>query len=164
MVRGRKPLASAIKEASGAFIKDPQRRNKNEPKAKRGWPDIPDTIKADKDALERWMLLCEHLDSLNVLTIPDVFVLESQCIKWSMYVKLKAIVDQEGFVMVTEGKKTPLPEMKLMLELGREIDKGLSVLGLTPSDRSRLKVTQVKEENPFETWLNSDKVDINSDN
>jgi P27 family predicted phage terminase small subunit len=155
-MRGRKPLATAVKEASGAFIKDPQRKNKNEPKATRGWPEISSAIKKDKVAVERWNHVCKELDSQGILTTADFYLLEYHCSNYSLWISLKAVVDSIGVVDEGEKSRSAKPEAKMMLELERQMLKQIIEMGLTPSARSRLKVQEKQEENPFETWLNSD--------
>jgi P27 family predicted phage terminase small subunit len=157
MVRGRKPLASAIKEASGAFIKDPQRRNKNEPKAKRGWPEKPENVKADSIASECWDKVCTTLDELNILTTADVFLLEAYCIDYSQWRWLSEMCSEGRVAGLTAGgSATATPEASQVHKYADRLLKRQAELGLTPSARSRLHTPEEKQDDPFTAWLTSD--------
>lgn len=157
MVRGRKPLASAVKEASGAFLKDPQRRNKNEPKAKRGWPDKPEMIKADAIASDCWDRVCKTLDELNILTVADAYMLEAYCIDYSQWRWLVESCKEGRVIAMNEkGNISTSPEATQVHKYADRLLKRQSELGLTPSARSRLHTPEKQEEDPFTAWLNSD--------
>jgi P27 family predicted phage terminase small subunit len=155
MVRGRKPLATAVKEASGAFDKDPQRRNHNEPQAKRGWPIPPQHVLQDAIAKECWDNVCETLNELGILTTADQSVMSIYCSTYSQWLWLAeavkdgncSTVNDKGFIMV-------LPEANQVHKYADRLIRLMSELGLTPSSRSRLHVSKPKEEDPFNEWLN----------
>jgi P27 family predicted phage terminase small subunit len=154
MGRGRKPLATAVKEASGAYRKDPQRRNRLEPQAKRGWPEMPELVAADKVASEYWHRVCAILDELNILTTADVFLLEQQCLDYSQFRYLWTSV-REGSVSDDDGTKTK-PEAREIHKYMDRMVKRMAELGLTPSARSRLHVPQTEDKDPFQAWLEGD--------
>ncbi len=156
MPRGRKPYATAVKEASGAFRKDPQRRNKNEPVAKRGWPEVPELVADDPIAAAYWNRVCQVLDELNILTTADVFLLEQQCLDYSQFRTLWEHV-KSGQVS-REGANGPVtsPEAKEIHRYLDRINRRMVELGLTPSARSRLKVEKEEEKDPFKVWLEED--------
>jgi P27 family predicted phage terminase small subunit len=154
-MRGRKPQASAIQKATGAYERHPERENKQEPKAQRGRPEVPESIADDLIALDRWEQMCRELDLLGVLTTADFYLLETHCASYSLWRELRDTIRQHGMIDQTERSRSSKPEAKMMLELQRFMNKQLEDLGLTPSSRSRLKVVDEKKDDPFEAWLNS---------
>jgi P27 family predicted phage terminase small subunit len=163
MVRGRKPLASAIKEASGAFAHDPQRRNKSEPKAKQGWPDMPDIIKADEIAKRKWNHVCKLLDEMNLLTTADSDLLEQYCLDYSQFRWLWEQVREGNVTELNDrGNASTKPAAVQIHKYQDRLLKRESELGLTPSARSRLHAPQANEEDPFQQWL--DRAQGRSDN
>lgn len=137
MVRGRKPRPTAVAEASGAFRKDPQRRNHDEPQPTKGRPEIPASLKSDKVATRAWNDLCDKLQDMGVLTVADVFVLE----KLSML---------ESFLDLCWREKELATFNRLLATW-----KGLLIeCGLTPSSRVRTKAVKGgDEENPIAELL-----------
>jgi P27 family predicted phage terminase small subunit len=154
MVKGRKPQATAIKEASGAFIKDPQRRNKSEPEAKRGWPIAPKHVMSDAIAFECWTNVCTTLDELAILTTADQSLMALYCSTYSQWLWLAETV-KDGNCSVTnvQGNVTTSPEAQQVHKYADRLLKMMSELGLTPSSRSRLHVKKDEETDPFQEWL-----------
>ena len=154
MVKGRKPLANAIKEASGAFAKDPQRRNADEPKPKLGRPRIPDAVESDPTAKSRWHWVCDQLESMNLLAVTDQGLIAGYCLDYSMMLALWEVI-KGGQVSETDkdGRTKLKPEANQFHTYSDRILKREAELGLTPSSRSRLKAPQNEEEDAFEQWL-----------
>lgn len=137
MVRGRKPKPTAVKEASGALRKNPNRRNALEPQPSKTRPAMPKRLEADPVACASWESLCKQLDDMNVLTIADVFVVE----------KLAML---ESFIDYCWAEKDISTFNRLLVTW-----KGLLIeCGLTPSSRARTKMSTVEEEeNPMDELL-----------
>jgi P27 family predicted phage terminase small subunit len=155
MAKGRKPIATAIKEASGAFAKDPQRRNKSEPEAKRGWPNAPDHVKSDAVAFECWMNVCTTLDELAILTTADQCLMALYCSTYSQWLWLaETVKDGNCRDINVQGNATTTPEAQQVHKYADRLLKMMSELGLTPSSRSRLHVKKDEETDPFQDWLN----------
>ena len=74
-MRGRKPRAIEVQEASGAFVKDPQRRPSSIVKADKEAPRMPKVIKNDKVASEVWDETCEVLRESGILSKTDTHLL-----------------------------------------------------------------------------------------
>ena len=157
MVRGRKPLASAIKEASGAHAKNPNRRNPDEPEAKRGWPAAPEHVQLDAVAMECWTNVCTTLDELEILTVADQSLLALYCSTYSQWMWLAEAV-RDGNCSMRDGKGAlkSSPEAQHVHKYADRLLKMMSELGLTPSARSRLHVKKDEKTDPFTEWLNSD--------
>jgi P27 family predicted phage terminase small subunit len=154
MVKGRKPLSNATKEASGAFIKDPQRRNADEPKPKLGRPRIPDAVEADPTAKSRWHWVCDQLESMNLLAVTDQGLIAGYCLDYSMMLALWDTIKGGNVSDMDEKGRTKLkPEANQFHTYSDRILKREAELGLTPSSRSRLKAPQTEKEDEFDIWL-----------
>ena len=154
MVKGRKPLSSATKEASGAFAKNPQRRNADEPKPKLGRPRIPDAVEDDPTAKSRWHWVCDQLESMNLLAVTDQGLIAGYCLDYSMMLALWEVIKGGQVSDMDEKGRTKLkPEANQFHTYSDRILKREAELGLTPSSRSRLKAPQTEEEDEFAQWL-----------
>lgn len=154
-MRGRKPKATAEKERAGSYRKDPQRRNKNEPKARRGYPKKPNLIAACKVASAQWDETCKTLDELGILTIADRSMLWLYCQTYAEYLKLQQHVREHGCSQTNDkGNVSQTPEAVQVHRYADRLIKLMAEMGLTPSSRSRLVVKQAEEEdNPIEILL-----------
>ena len=154
MVKGRKPLANAVKEASGAFVKHPERRNADEPKPKLGRPRIPDAVEDDPTAKSRWHWVCDQLESMNLLAVTDQGLIAGYCLDYSMMLALWEVIKGGQVSDMDEKGRTKLkPEANQFHTYSDRILKREAELGLTPSSRSRLKAPQSEEEDEFAQWL-----------
>lgn len=154
MVKGRKPLSNAIKEASGAFAKNPQRRNADEPKAKLGRPVCPDAVALDPTAKARWEWVCSQLESMNLLAVTDEGLIAGYCLDYSMMLSLWEVI-KGGQVsdMDDKGRTKLKPEANQFHTYSDRLLKREAELGLTPSSRSRLRAPQSEPEDEFTSWL-----------
>lgn len=154
MVKGRKPLSNAVKEASGAFVKNPQRRNADEPKVQLGRPKIPDAVDGDPVAKSRWHWVCDQLESMNLLATTDQGLIAGYCMDYSMMLSLWEVI-KGGNVSITDDKGRPKlrPEANQFHTYSDRLLKREAELGLTPSSRSRLKAPQTEQEDEFTAWL-----------
>ena len=154
MVKGRKPQATAVKIANGAFVKDPQRQNHNEPKPALTDPIIPEHVEADPAAKTRWNWVCEQLRSMNLLHQTDEGLIAGYCIDYSMMLSLWSVI-KGGNVsdMNDRGGIVTKPEANQFHKFADRCLKREAELGLTPSARTRLRAPQNDEEDPFKEWL-----------
>jgi P27 family predicted phage terminase small subunit len=153
-IMGRKPKATEVKRASGAFAKDPQRENKNEPKPIRRAPEKPEILLNDSIASEKWDSLCVVLDQLGLIASSDLELMELFCISWSRYRKLLAIVEDEGFTIFDDkGNRKRNPSMIELNAIEDKLRRLVAEFGLTPSSRSRLVSVKREEKTEFQNWL-----------
>jgi P27 family predicted phage terminase small subunit len=154
MVRGRKPLSSAQKEASGAFAHNPKRRNKNEPQVKLGWPKMPTQVAKDAIAKECWQDVCSTLEEMNLLTTADKHLLAAYCMDYAQFCWLWEQC-KEGNVTIfnDKGNAAVHPAANQIHKYADRLLKRQSELGLTPSSRSRLHAPKQEEDDPFVAWL-----------
>jgi P27 family predicted phage terminase small subunit len=152
-MKGRKPLPTAIKEATGALKHDPQRRNNAEPTTKRGYPACPATIAVDEVAKQCWNETCELLDEMGILTTSDKRVLHVYCVTYSEWLFLSEYVKNGNVRLANDrGNETTSPEAGQVHKYADRLLKLLAELGLTPSSRSRLHVEK-KEDDPFADFM-----------
>lgn len=154
MAKGRKPLSNATKEASGAFIKHPERRNADEPKAKLGRPDCPDAVALDAVAKKRWDWVCDQLESMNLLAVTDEGLIAGYCLDYSMMSSLWEVIKGGNVSDMDDKGRTKLkPEANQFHTYSDRLLKREAELGLTPSSRSRLRAPQSEPEDEFTSWL-----------
>lgn len=153
-MRGRKPLPTAVKEASGALEKNPQRRNKSEPKPLRGSPDVPESLLDDPVAMSCWTRTCKTLEGMGILTLAEHSVLELYCVTYSQWRNLSAFVANGNCTVVTDrGGTATSPEANQVHKYSATLIKLMAELGLTPSSRSRIHATPEEEEDLFSDFL-----------
>jgi len=154
MAKGRKPQATAIKLAKGAFDKHPERRNHNEPTPQLGEPAIPEIVEQDAAAKARWLWVCDQLRSMNLLHVTDQGLIAGYCLDYSMMLSLwESIKGGRVSDMTERGGITTKPEANQFHKFADRILKREAELGLTPSARTRLRAPQKDEEDPFQEWL-----------
>lgn len=151
MVRGRKRLSEETKEKSGAFAKDPQRRNKAPARVKYGLPPVPDSLVGDAIAIEKWNCLCVELASAGILATIDGDLLESYCVTFANYRRALDSVRKVGQVITkTNGDVARNPACLELNQTMERMIKLMAELGLTPSARSRIAASpKVEEDDPF---------------
>ena len=142
MARGRKPLAMEIKELTGAYRKDPQRKNHEAPTADGEAPDVPDWFGALE--LEKWAELCSDLGRMAVLSSDTREILIAYCTAYARWREAREQVNATGLAIMEEGKQgqTILKRSPYVAEEQkyRELmNRLLPELGLTPASRQKLK-------------------------
>jgi len=130
---GRKPLPSAVKRASGAYKKDPQRENKAEPKAVQGRPAMPKRLSGNKVAKAAWDSLCDALELENRLSITDGYIVEK-------------LAMTEAFIDVAWNEC----DASLFNRLVATHRSLLSEVGLTASSRTKVTVPEKKDDGEAE--------------
>lgn len=138
----RKPKPTHLKILEGAYEKNPQRFNGDEPPAPPGWPPMPPYL--DELAREKWRETCERLESLGMISPVYGDAIECYSVAYSNYRKCQEAVARIGPVLLgkdADGK----PEVKrnpYSVELHKYREAMLkyeSEFGFTPSSKSRLK-------------------------
>lgn len=154
MTRGRKAIAQEVKEATGAFRKDPQRKNKAAPKADGESPRIPKEL--CRVAKAKWKELAADLKRNGVLSTDTREILIAYCTAYAHWIELRkkvaetglAIegVDKAGNVVIT--RNAYVAEMHKFRE---QMNRLLPEFGLTPASRQKLTSMNLddKEEDPF---------------
>ena len=154
MTRGRKPLAQEVKEASGAFRKDPQRKNAAAPKADGKSPVAP--RKLCRVAKAKWDEMIGDLKGNGVLSSDTRELLVSYCTTFAKWMEAKKKVEEtglaiEGFDKLGNQTIRRNPYVTEMHKFREQLNKMLPELGLTPASRQKLKSTNLeeKQDDPF---------------
>jgi len=146
-------LSSAAKELNGSYKKDPQRRNKHEPKSTKGKPRITKLAGQTKIGRAFWKATCELLDELGVLVLADVQILESYVLnEVHLQDSMQSIKDLGQMVESRDGSPKTNPAC---IEFHKCMDRRVKLmneLGLTPIARQRL-VAVKPEEDPFADYM-----------
>lgn len=155
MVRGRKPMPSAVHELRGDYDKDPQRRRTNEPKPPEGNPDPPDFL--DDYGKQEFEFVCRIMRSMNILSLADTSALSMYCQTFSQWRQAVDMCAKYGSWNVGKDSKgnpiTTRNEWDRIREKSADsCRRWLIEFGLTPSSRTRLQVTEeVKDD--FDAFL-----------
>jgi P27 family predicted phage terminase small subunit len=153
-MRGRKPLPTATKEATGALAKNPQRRNHSEPVTVPGIPPLPASLEGDEVAIECWNKVCKTLHDMGILTMSDVSVMELYCSTYSQWRWLSNYVrDGNCRIENEKGNVSTSPEANQVHKYSALLLRMMAELGLTPSSRSRIHAAPKEEEDPFTDFL-----------
>ena len=154
MAAGRKPRASAVAEAEGAYKKHPERRNHDEPTPAVGRPPIPASVEEDPVAKDCWNRVCDELQAMRVLTKADVFLLEQYATNYSQWRFLSQMVrDGNCRDLGAKGNVVTSPEAQQVHKYADRLLRILVELGLTPSARTKIKAVTAKDDDPFSEWL-----------
>jgi P27 family predicted phage terminase small subunit len=153
-MKGRKPTANAVKEATGAFKVHPERRNSDEPKARLGFPKMPECVAMNEVAARRWDWVCKVLNDMNLLAVSDQGLIAGYCMDYAQMLALWEVIKDGNVSMINvQGNAVLRPEANQFHTYADRCLKREAELGLTPSSRSRLRVPQSDEEDVFQAWL-----------
>lgn len=167
-MRGRKPLPSKVVDIRGGskFTHRPPRSG--EPKPSPCIPKCPRHL--DKEARAEWKRMVKELEPLGLLTNIDKAIFASYCQAWSTWVMATRKIQEQGMIFKTPGKTRTLKDgtieqtdggfpmvnlyFPIINKANEQMVKALIELGMTPSSRSRVKVSEPpKEENKRERFF-----------
>lgn len=149
-MRGRKPLPTAVKELRG----NPGKRalNKSEPRPKAALPRAPRFL--DPIAKVEWRRVGRELFEVGLLTRVDRAALAAYCQTYSRWVQAeKEIVDDGLTVRGAQGQVVKNPVVTIAEKALEQMKVYAIEFGMTPSSRSRIKLPDQKEDDPFESWV-----------
>jgi len=140
---GRKPKPTALKAFSGAFEKNPQRRNHREPKAPSNRPKKPRHVQGT--AATQWYALVKRLEKLKILSSIDEVAIEQYALTYAAFREAEKNVRKRGSCIdYIDANGNELskrnPADTAMIEHGRRLTQIESEFGLTPSSRTRVQV------------------------
>lgn len=159
MPRGRPTKPTHLKELTGTLRKC--RVNNAEPKTLPGIPVTPSGL--SHVGKKKFNELCQELYQMKVITTHDAQLLEMIAHQWENYIELKKELKKNGrfyhstteemsedglSVTIKRGIKVH-PALAAFQMSWSSIMKGLQECGLTPSTRSKLRMVEKEEENPF---------------
>lgn len=161
MAKGRKPLPTQTKKLRG----NPGKRalNSEEPIPPTGAPDCPGFL--SRIAKEEWNSIIPIIDEMKLLSRADGKAIAAYCQCYSRWREAEKLIDKfgmiveepivtkEGEVVGTKYKKNPA--CNVAKEMVGQMRAFLSLFGLDPSSRSRLRVGEKnKEVDPLQDLLN----------
>lgn len=151
---GRKPLAQEVKEATGAFRKNPQRKAVSAPTADGQSPKPPKGL--CKVAKAKWNELIGDLKRNGVLSTDTREMLVSYCTIFAKWMEARKKVEETGLAIESVDKMGQLvisknPYVAEMHKFRDQLNKLLPEFGLTPASRQKLKSMNLDEnkEDPF---------------
>ena len=154
MARGRKQLAAEVKQATGAFRKNPQRKNKAAPVADGQAPEMP-TWFSQRES-EKWNELTRDLNLNGVLASDTREILVAYCTAYDKWMEAREHVENTGLAIegVDKQGNTTITRNAYVSEMNRfreQMNKLLPELGLTPASRQKLTSLKLDDdkEDPF---------------
>jgi P27 family predicted phage terminase small subunit len=154
MGKGRKPIAAEIKQATGAYRKDPQRENKSAPTADGQDPEMPNWFgKLEK---EKWGELVADLRRNGVISTDTREILIAYCTAYSHWREARKMVAETGLALqgIDKQGNTQITRNTYVTEMSKfrdQMNRLLPELGLTPASRQKLTSLQIDDDkdDPF---------------
>jgi P27 family predicted phage terminase small subunit len=139
---GRRPKPTQLQLLHGAFDKNPQRRNRNEPIAPTEAPICPNHLNAVAKA--EWKKICGQLRELGILSRSDRAALELYCQSYAAWREALKMLEQHGCVVETQRGPRRSPWDVIREKSGAFCTRLLIEFGLTPAARTRVHVQNPK--------------------
>lgn len=145
--RGPKPIPSAIKRLSGTYRAD--RAGGNEP-SPIGRPTCPKWLSPEE--AREFRRLSKQLTQMGVVGASDQNALARYCRLWCRWRDAEQNISKSGTVIILKDKDgrvtnaMPSPYVSIANKLAAELSRLEQSLGLNPSARSRINVTQAGTE------------------
>lgn len=145
----RPRLAPEIHKLQGTYSHDPQRENKNAPKANGRCPDAPDYF--DDDELQKWHELTDDLQTMGIMSSDCREQMIAYCTAYAGYMQCRREVEKEGMVIDSKDGSKRNPRMTDLHKFLEQMNRLRPEFGLTPASRSKLvSMKSDEEENPME--------------
>jgi len=155
-MKGRKPVPAALQRLRG----DPRHlRGKlptadSEPESAPKVPRPPAYLKGE--ARKEWFRIAPMLHEAGLLSNLDVRMLASYCVDFATWIDATNQIQRNGSVIMG-GKNKDIPMLSPFVRVAREAEQAchrkLVEFGLSPSSRTRVKVSKPEKQDPFELFL-----------
>jgi len=143
----------------------PDRANKKEPKLK---AEIPRAMAglSDKDK-KAWRHIAHIIRPMGISTKADALALEALATAYADFWEARRIIEEKGSTYISKAAKGKneegnlvisviirrRPEVEIMTDAWRRVEKMLSHFGLSPSSRSRVSVIgKLNQGDPFDQF------------
>lgn len=146
---GRPPKPTRLKILSGNPGKRPL--NDQEPRPAAGAPEPPDFLTGI--ALSKWHDLAPQLEAMGLLTRVDGDALAAYCLAWQELAEATVLLKDGRTVFGSEGSLKAHPAIAMQRSALQALRQFASLFGLSPSDRSRLKVDTAADDDPLGAFL-----------
>ena len=152
-MRGRKPIPSKVIDIRGGSKLTHRPPRSGEPKPPAGIPKYPPHL--DKAAKQEWRRMAKDLEPLGILTNLDKAVFALYCEAFSTWAMATEKIQKEGMLYkAPSGFPMINPYFYIANKSKEQMLKALIELGMTPSSRSRVRVSEPpKEENKKERFF-----------
>jgi P27 family predicted phage terminase small subunit len=145
---GRKRRPTSIKLVDGT---SPYRINPSEPKAPAGAPEMPDHL--DDFEQHGWTTFVRDVERLGLLSIVDGHAAAIYATAYGRARHARDAIKKNGLILAgSHGGMVSNPAVTILAAAERVMISVLSLYGLSPSDRSRLKATEAVEDE-FDKFL-----------
>ena len=135
---GRPPKPTVLKELEGNPGKRPL--NKQEPKPKKQAPRCPSWLMPD--AKKEWKRLSQELEAMGLLTQIDMAAFAGYCQAYARWKEAEEFISKHGSILKTSsGSIQQIPQVSIAPQNLKQMRNFCSELGLSPSARSRLSIT-----------------------
>lgn len=153
---GRPRIAQEIHERNGSYAINPNRQNKQAPKADGKEPEMPEYF--GEDECRKWIELVEDLRRNGILSRDTREILIAYCTAYGGWMKARRAVEQSGLVLASrdEDGNPSFKRNPFCVELHKyrdEMNGLLTEFGLTPASRQRCVSFAEQESDPFHEWL-----------
>ena len=136
--RGRPRKPTSLKILEGNPGKRPL--NRNEPKPKKGVPNCPSWLMPD--AKKEWKRLSPELDAMGLLSRIDMAAFAGYCQAYARWKEAEEFISKHGSILKTaSGYIQQIPQVSIAQQNLKQMRSFCSELGLTPSARSRLNIS-----------------------
>jgi len=140
---GPQPAPTALKVLKGVR---PARINQNEPKPRVASANMPAGWGAQMSigAKSFWKRNAQKLVDLGLLTEIDLNAFRALCEIWADWVKIRGLLKKSGMTYYTKNDEGEMlmrkacPEVKLMIDLEKQLKSYLELFGMAPAPRSRI--------------------------
>jgi P27 family predicted phage terminase small subunit len=150
-MRGRKPMATALRVVTG----NPGRRplNDHEAKPRAVIPDPPDFLKGK--ALEEWLRVTPLLAEVGLIAKLDRAILTGYCQAWARWIECEQELEKTGLIVrAPNGYPMQSPYLSIVNKALDQVRQMSEQIGLSGSARSRIKAGDVPDEyDPAEAFL-----------
>lgn len=153
---GRRPIPSDLKKLRGTYRSDQAAQDEiNFPVLPSDRLTPPDWITEDEYALSEWNRIVPLLDSVKVLTDPDLLALANYCACASTAIRAQRAVNVEGMLIEVDGGTKVNPMIRVARDARTQCLRFGIEFGLTPAARSRIVGQKPAEEkrDPAEEFL-----------
>lgn len=155
MIRGAKPVPTAVKNLRGTTR--PDRGSTNEPKvnALEEVPDAPDWLNAW--AKDEWAIVIAWLMTIKMIGTIDLSIVAAYCQQMGIFRESEDMLKVPGSRVITTDKGYEMPSAWVTIG-NKALMQALKIAteyGLTPSSRSRINLPKDEDENdPLSDLIN----------